>query len=360
MSEEQTIKEKLNQMEMAMESVLNEEQAKDVINNKFNKDAYLLKLKVNVENKAGAMLILISVLKCEVLMVYSVFGNSTIIRKIGTFEDPNQFSGDMLAAMESGAGMDKSFSDNIGRIFYTKYDAETIERLRPEIEKKDFNNFDKILEEGINATYKVKSASVEADMEKINSVRFRLSSNLVEKVPPVTKPEVTQETEEEAKPEKSILPEVEKSEIDREIDELVSQYPATVTSKTVLSPVSGVEFEKLQPNQKILMQLPFQTPEQKTIARKLGAEVKDGRVKPIVAEFIKVIPGHKNEYHIFARGPKGILLKAFEERPVRLAVPKNSPRIQADEESFLSRYAFLIFIIGFLIVGSIVYIFLNS
>ncbi|MCB1190846.1 MAG: hypothetical protein H7A23_07975 [Leptospiraceae bacterium] len=359
MIENEALKEKINQMELAMESVLTEEQAVEVINNQF-KDAYLLKLKVNVENKAGAMLLLVSVLKSEILMMYSVFGNSTVIRKIGTFEDPKQFSDDILAALNAG-GIDQNFSNTIGRILYTRLDSETIKNLRPTIEKKDFNDFSNIIIEAINTTYKINSTRVEADMERINSVRFRLNSALVEKTPPIVKPEIKTEEVEEAKSEKVTFQELEKSEVDKEIDEIISQFPAVVTSKTILSPVSGVEFEKLQFSQKILFQLPFQTPEEKTIARKLGAEVKDGVVRPIVGEFLKLVPGHKNEYHIFAKGPKGVLLRAFEERPVRLAVPKGTKiEKSTEEESSTGKFYFLGIVVIVLIVASILYVIINS
>lgn len=60
----------------------------------------------------------------------------------------------------------------------------------------------------------------------------------------------------------------------------------------------------------------------------MGAVTKEGTIKPISGDFLKIINGGKNEFHIFAKGPNGILLRAFEERPVKLAVSKRTNKRQ--------------------------------
>ena len=72
---------------------------------------------------------------------------------------------------------------------------------------------------------------------------------------------------------------------------------------------------------KLLFVLPFQTTEEIALLKSVGAVTKEGAIKPIAGEFLKIITGGKMNI-IFCKGPNGILLRAFEERPVKLAVSK--------------------------------------
>jgi hypothetical protein len=66
-------------------------------------------------------------------------------------------------------------------------------------------------------------------------------------------------------------------------------------------------------------------------AKQLGAVDSEGKNRPVIGQFLKLVTGEKNEFHIFAKGPQGVLLRAFEERPVKLAVPKSANKIKPQD-----------------------------
>ncbi|EMO29878.1 hypothetical protein LEP1GSC170_4363 [Leptospira interrogans serovar Bataviae str. HAI135] len=94
-----------------------------------------------------------------------------------------------------------------------------------------------------------------------------------------------------------------------------------ILSKTVLAPVGGVDFDELTEGDRLYFQLPTGSMDEKAMAKTLGGIDENGNVRNVVGEFIGIAAG-KGEYHIFAKGPSGVLLQAFEERPVRLAKVK--------------------------------------
>ncbi|MBE8432333.1 hypothetical protein IQB77_21750, partial [Leptospira interrogans serovar Pomona] len=110
--------------------------------------------------------------------------------------------------------------------------------------------------------------------------------------------------------------------VQRQIEQFRKPFGRVILSKTVLAPVGGVDFDELTEGDKLFFQLPTGTMDEKAMARTLGGIDEDGNVKNVVGEFIGIATG-KGEYHIFAKGPSGVLLQAFEERPVRLAKVKS-------------------------------------
>ncbi len=316
--EKDKLKEHTELMSIALESVGTEDKARELIQGKFL-DAYILKLRVDIENRSGVMIVLVSKIKSDILVLYSVFGNSPNLRKIRTFEDYSQFSHDMLNVMKSG-GVDKALSENVGRAIYQKLTKGTISGLFPIWDKKDVVSTVAMLEPAIASYIKIKSAKIQADVEQISSVKFRYKNVMTGTVNPITRPDFEESTE---TPEVESQPvKLESSPVEKEIEELEKEFGRIVICKTVLSPVAGIDFDALQNGQKLLFILPFQNDEEKALAHSMGAVGKDGINRPIIGTFVKIIVGTKNEYHIFAKGPNGVLLRAFEERPVRLAAPK--------------------------------------
>ncbi|MBE7410505.1 MAG: hypothetical protein L6Q54_09825 [Leptospiraceae bacterium] len=317
--EKDKLKEHTELMSIALESVKTEDKARELIQGKFQ-DAYILKLRVDIENRSGAMVAIISKFTSDILVMYSIFGNSPNLRKIRTFEDYSQFSHDLVSVMKSG-GVDQGLSENVGRAVYQKLTKATIAGLFSIWEKKDVASTVAMLEPAITSYIRAKRTKVQADVEPISSVKFRYKNVMNGIVNPIARPIYDDPAEKESETESQSV-KLESSPVEKEIEELEKGFGRVVICKTVLSPVAGIDFDALQNGQKLLFILPFQTEEEKALAASMGAVGKDGINRPITGTFVKILGGAKNEYHIFAKGPNEVLLRAFEERPVRLAVPK--------------------------------------
>lgn len=66
------LQEQANLMNLALESVLTEEQAVELIQGKI-RDAYLLKIRIDIENRSGAVVALVTKYKNEVIEIFSYF-----------------------------------------------------------------------------------------------------------------------------------------------------------------------------------------------------------------------------------------------------------------------------------------------
>lgn len=311
------LQEQANQMNLALESVLTEEQAIELIQGKI-KDAYLLKLRIDVENRAGVVLGLLSRYRNEFLELYSLFSNSSMIRKIRTFEDFGQISHDIAEAARQEAP-DPGLSDQVGRILHTKLNKQILEQYYPMWDRNDTAALVNMLENQIKSNLKINMIRVQADVEFVSSLKCRGKSFFAGVLSPIAKP--PEEVSPDGAPVETLDPE--KAAVQRQIETIRKGFGRVVQAKTILSPVNGIDFDDLVEGDKILLQLPAVSPEEKALAKTLGAMDKDGNVKPVVGSFIAIASG-KNEYHIFAKGPVGVLLQAFEERPVRLARPKSA------------------------------------
>jgi hypothetical protein len=339
---------------MALESVTSIEDANLLVQGKL-KDAMLIKASVVVESRSGFLLFLFSLAKGDLLQVYSIFGNSPLLNRIGTFENLPQFLSDLIEAIKAG-GIERALSDRIGRVMYKGLDAQSVLLQFPKIEKKDYFDFCEMVQVTINTELKIKTAKVQIDFEKLSSLDFRLQNPLGSVYAPLANPykEVKKIVVPVPVAENPYLQEKVKAEA--VIQEVQKNYKQILMCKTIVAPVAGIDFDNLTENMKLLFVLPAKTSEEIALAKSLGAIGKDGLNKPIAGEFLKIIPGGKNEFHILAKGPNGILFRAFEERPVKLAVSKKPSTPKKEEQSELAKMMSVI--IGILVVLVIILIFM--
>lgn len=332
---------------MALSSVNTEEEAERIIRGELV-DAWLLKVILDVENKSGAILVLVSEANLKVLCIYSMMGASKVIKKIRTFEKFHQFALDMLAAYRDG-GIESAMSERIGRTLYRLLTPEIISAQLPNFHYNQTRDITDILIKGIAIETKVGSIQVQIDLERVNSIFFRTNNPLQGNYNEVQNPfiEMVSSKISHGTSHTSSFSAVPKTKIDLAIEDFINQYDEIVRCSTILSPAAGITFDELKEGQKLLFKLPFKAPEEKSKARRLGAVNTLGQPVPIVGTFLRLIVGPKDEYHIFAKGPKGVLLRAFEERPVRLAIPRDSD----SEEGGISGNAKALWavIIGFVI-----------
>ncbi|AOP32797.1 hypothetical protein A0128_02265 [Leptospira tipperaryensis] len=303
------LQEQANLMNLALESVVTEDQAVELIQGKI-RDAFLLKIRIDIENRSGAVVALVSKYKNDVIEIYSLFSNSSLIRKIRSFEDSAAFALDMVEAAKSEP-FDPGLSDSIGRIVYSKLTKAVLETSYPNWERNDASSLVNILENQIKTSLKVNIVRIQADVEYMSSLKFRAKNVFTGIIPavnrPVEEPSIGQVPESQ-----------EKTPVQRQIEQFKRPFGRVVVAKTVLSPVGGIDFDDLSEGDKLLFQLPTGSMDEKAMAKTLGGYDDAGNPKNVVGEFIGIAAG-KGEYHIFAKGPSGVLLQAFEERPVRLA-----------------------------------------
>ncbi|PJZ71315.1 hypothetical protein CH373_02080 [Leptospira perolatii] len=309
------LQEQANLMNLALESVHTEEQAIELIQGKI-KDAYLLKLKVDIENRVGVVLGVISKYRSEILELYCLFSNSDLLRRIRTFEDFAQFTHDMAEAAKQEP-IDQPLCDQVGRILYSKLNKTILETYYQHWDRNDTAALVNLIENQIKAVLKVKMVRVQSDVESVSSLKVRSKAFFAGVLPTINKPV------EEKVQTVTAIDDPEKAAVQRQIETIVKPFGRVVAAKTILSPVNGIDFDDLMEGDKILFNLPTGTIEEKALAKTLGAMDQEGNPKPVIGQFVAIASG-KNEYHVFAKGPAGVLLRAFEERPVRLARPKAS------------------------------------
>jgi hypothetical protein len=314
------LKRQADLMGLTMDSVFTDDQAKEVLQGKIT-DAYLVKMKFEIDNKTGIILILTSSIRKHIMEIYVVIGNSPIFRRIRTFADYVQISTD-LADIGKTEGMDPAISETVGRIIYRTFTKEKLEEFLPVWEKKDPSRLSELLEPAIVNGTKAGRVKLVAEIDKISSAKFRYENPMKGIILPIPKPL----DEMPAAPDLSSAPAMptgELSAIDRQIQQLRQGFTKEVTMKTVISPISGVEFDNLVVGQEILFRIPTETAEGMANASLLGAIDETGKIskEPLVGKF-KGIASAKNEYHIFAEGPNQYLFHSIEESPVKVAVPK--------------------------------------
>jgi hypothetical protein len=331
---------------LALKSVNTEEEAERVIRGELV-DAWLLKILLDVENKSGAIFVLASEVNMKILQIFSMMGTSKMIRKIRTFEKFQQFADDMLAAYREG-GIESNFSERIGRTLYRLLSPDIIAAQLPNFHYNRTSEITDIIIKGVAAETKVGNIQVQIELERVNSIFFRLNNPLSGVYNEVQSPFIEMASSKiSAIGNTSKFSAIPKTKIDLAIEDLISQYKEVVKCTTVVSPVSGVNFDDLKEGQRLLFKLPFKAPEEKIKARRLGAVNPMGQLLPVVGTFLRLIVGPKDEYHIFAKGPKGVLLRAFEERPVRLAIPRDSKGEEAEIDG--NTKALWAVIIGFVV-----------
>ena len=354
-SENEIPKEQNELIAMAQESVSSEANVTLLLEGKLV-DALLIKASVLVESRTGIMVLLFSLEKGDLLEAYSIFGNSHLLNRIRTFENYGQFLKDLIEAVQAG-GIERALSDRIGRAIYKGLDGQAMLQQFPKILKKNFPDFCMLTQQIINSELRIQTTKVQMDIEKVSSLKFRVNNPLGAMYAPILNPYKEIKTE----PKKIVVPILENSpekiKAEAMISEVQKEFKQVLMCKTVVAPVAGIDFGNLKENMKLLFVLPFQTPEEIALAKSVGAVTKEGAIKPISGDFLKIINGGKNEFHIFAKGPNGILLRAFEERPVKLAVSKkNQQATKKDERSDLGKMMSVI--IGILVVLIIILFFM--
>ena len=346
-SENETSNEQNELIAMARESVSSEENLTLLLEGKLI-DAILVKASILVESRSGVLIFLFSLEKGDLLEVYSVCGNSPLLNRIRTFENYTQFLKDLMEAVKGG-GIERPLSDRIGRSIYKGLDPKVMLSHFPKFAKKNYNDFCMLAQQIINTELRIQTTKMQMDVEKVSSLKFRINNPLGAIYAPIVNPY----KEIKVEPKKIVIPVLENSaeklKAESMINEVQKDFKQVLMCKTVVAPVAGIDFDNLKENMKLLFVLPFQTSEEIALAKSVGAVTKEGTIKPIAGEFLKIITGGKNEYHIFAKGPNGILLRAFEERPVKLAVSKKTNQsAKKDERSELGKMMSVI--IGILLV----------
>ncbi|MDX1958410.1 MAG: hypothetical protein SFU98_07540 [Leptospiraceae bacterium] len=338
---------------IALESVSTREQAVDLINGKFA-DAYLTKIILDLEAKRTVSIMITSILKSSILKVYCLSGFNTGLKKIAIYEQTEVMIQDMLKALKEG-GQDKSLADRVGRTLFRAFTNESLANAHQAL---DIGKPD-VLEAGIRkaivAETKVQNFNLEIISEKISSLYFRVNNPFEGVLPEIVSPFAVQAQGSNTGFMKSVSASLTSTEI--AINDLLTNYATIIKCSTVISPMGGIDMDFLREGNLILFKLPFKTQDEKAIARKLDGVDEKGFPKPIVGKFKKMIIGPKNEYHIFAEGPKGVLLRSLEERKIRVATPKNNSAQRKFEDDSNTSKSFMYVLIGFVIFVIVIGIF---
>ncbi|BDA77282.1 hypothetical protein LPTSP3_g02120 [Leptospira kobayashii] len=320
------LKRQADMMGLTMDAVFTDEQAKEVLQGKIT-DSYLIKLKLDIDNKNGMLLILVSSIRKHIMEIYSVVGTSQIFRRIRTFADYVQISQDLADIGKSG-GMDLALSENVGRALHRIFTKETLDEFLPLWQKKDPSRLPDLIEPAIINATKATRVKIQAEIDKLSSAKFRYENPMKGTINPVAKPEddappaAPEAVDPTAVPAGAVRS-GDMTPIDRQMEQFRAGFGKELRMKTVISPISGVDFDDLMEGQEILFRVPLDTAEGMTNANLLGLIDEDGNVAkaPIVGKFLG-IASSKNEYHIFAEGPNNYLFHSIEEHPVKVAIPK--------------------------------------
>ncbi|TGN20901.1 LIC10486 family protein [Leptospira idonii] len=323
-SKTEQLKKQADLLGLTMEAVFTDEQAKEVLQGKIT-DAYLVKIKIDIENKNGMLLILVSSIRKQIMEIYAVVGNSPIFRRIRTFADYLQISQDLADVGKTG-GVDLPLSENLGRTLHRVFTKEKLEEFLPLWQKKDPSRISELLETPFFTATRAKGIKLQAEIDKLSSAKFRYENPMKGYISPIMKP--ADETETPA-PDLNIAPtnlaRGEANPLDRQIGIFRQGRSKEFSMKTVISPISGVEFDNLIEGQEILFRVPLDTAEGMANAGLLGLIDAAGNVskEPVVGKFLG-IASSKNEFHIFAEGPNQYLFHSIEEHPVKVAIPKGA------------------------------------
>ncbi|MCZ8342523.1 MAG: hypothetical protein O9301_05795 [Leptospira sp.] len=305
---------------LTKEAVFTDEQAKEVLQGKIT-DGYLIKIKIDLDSMNGMILLLVSSIKKHIMEVYAVVGNSPIFRRVRTFADHVQISTD-LADIGKTAGYDPSISENIGRAVYRVFTKEKLEDFLPLWQKKDPSRITEALEASLLQASKGRNIKLQAEVDKISTAKFRYENPMKGTINPISKPMDEMPIPEEQTTQ-VVVSAGEQSAIERQIAHFRTGFSKEVNMKTVISPISGVEFDNLVEGQEILFRVPTETQEGMSDASLLGLIDEEGKVskEPLIGKFLG-IASNKSEYHIFAEGPNKYLFHSVEEQPVKVAIPK--------------------------------------
>lgn len=309
-------------MALALESVNSEELAMQLIEGNLQ-DAWLLRVVIDIESRYGVMFVLFSIIKMEIILIYSLFGTSSYLKRIKAFEADEEFANDMIQASEK-SGIEPVLSERMARTLYKSLDKKTIPVILASLDKNNTESVQEVFQKFFNSELRLLSTKVEIKAEKISSISFRTRNSIA--TSEVIKPYLNPYNETVKSKTSAKIEALEQEESKKDpltiIQEIQQKNGLTkvVECSTVLSPVAGLSFEDLNDTMKLQLMLPVSTEEQIEFAKLMGALDGNGVNHPITADFLGVVRGNENEYYVLAKGPGGILLKAFEERPVKVAI----------------------------------------
>jgi hypothetical protein len=335
---------------LAIKSMLNPEDAKKLVRGEI-KDSFILKIAIDLQSKNGIVLVLISEIAKKVLDIYSIIGTANNLKKIKTFENVEQIFEDLTKLMEFG-GIEKALSERIGRCIYRAMGPNTIDSILVNLKKKATSEIASVIEEAVISETKLKNTQVFIEVEKISSLDFYKYNTLKNIHPEVRNPfEEVSQSQTQTKIEVPIV-KLSKTSVEQAIDDIITSYDKIIKCNVGISPTKGLEFSKLKPNQPIYFHLPQFTPDEKNVARSMGAINKNGKPIPIVGKFVKIIAGQNNEYHIFAKGPGGVLLHSTETQQVKVAYPIEEEILDSNSKQIL-----IIILAAFsLLIGALLYL----
>jgi hypothetical protein len=306
--------------DLALDSVGTHEKAISVIKKEFF-DANLIKFYVDLSGKNGFVFFLLSDTTHKVLKMYSVAGSSSALRKINPFENFETLVLDIEKAIRAG-GIEDSLSERIGRAVYRALPSERVFELLPEIQAKQSRDLNSTIEQALKEETTLKSIRLTVDIEKLNSAYFQERNILKNSYPQVRNPFIPDpisiqppQTSEEKESEGLLVA------FNQSLLEIFQQFSKVVSCNVGISPLNGMEFSNLKEGQPIFFNLPLTTSQDKSLAKELGAVDTNGKYKPIIGYFIKIFQSPKQEFHLLATGPLGVVLHAIEKNPVKVSIP---------------------------------------
>ena len=306
--------------DLAFDSVGTHEKAISVIKKEFF-DANLIKFYVDLSGKNGFVFFLISDTTHKILKMYSVAGSSSALRKINPFENFETLVLDIEKAIRAG-GIEDSLSERIGRAVYRALPSERVFELLPEIQAKQSRDLNATIEIALKEETTLKSIRLTVDIEKLNSAYFQERNTLKNSYPQVRNPFLPDPSTIQTQP----TPEEQESEsllkvFNQSLLEFFQQFNKVVSCNVGISPLNGMEFANLKEGQPIFFNLPLSTSQDKILAKELGAVDNNGKYKPIIGYFVKIFHSPKQEFHLLATGPLGVVLHAIEKNPVKVSIP---------------------------------------
>jgi hypothetical protein len=308
------IKEYADQLKLALESVPSEEVAKELIMDKIQ-DAYLIKIKVSIENKLGLIMILVSRYNKKILTVYSLAGTARTLNKTNPYEECKRIIQDLLD-ISTEEGLVPGLSESLGRAVYYSLPEKTILELQAVWEKKEIQSTLDILKMTIIKLMNIATITLEGDIEEISSIKVRFNNPLDGKVKPIAPPQedIPVEVQPASNPISSS-----KKPFEVYLDSIISNYKKVVNVKTTISPSDGVEFENLINDEVIYFKPSMKTEEDKQLLQQLGLILPGGKIQNIEGRFLKLIEG-EFDHHIFAVGPENLLLHSVDTNRVKVQV----------------------------------------
>jgi hypothetical protein len=337
------LQEKVEQMNLALDSVPNSELAKSLLQGKI-KDAVLVKLKVNMENLIGLITILISTYNKKILVLHSLAGISKTLVKTNTFEDSKTFTHKFVDATQEG-NLDAAASEQIGRAVYYALPQKV---LNDQINNIVLNKLDKTIElitEKIKEQTKSSRVTVSGEVEKVSSVSLRYKNPIDDVLKPIQSPHQDTSSSNQKK---------QNTDLDNFLKTVSKEYSKIIDAK-IVSVANGVYFDFLELNEIVFFNLPMETEEERKIAEEFGINNLDNPNGEIEAKFVKVI-SIDNEYHIFGEVKDVILFHAVENAPLKMKVLKTREKSSVPKKDTGSRYPYLLPIIGGVFLFIIIFI----